>query len=146
MLDKIRPENYEFLWLVNNQTYFKTSIVFLHKEYMKRDFLAISEKDNTKTYVGKNERKKLSKYGLTFLQKHIDDFKKKAKEQISKANKFFKNIKKKKISSMPNAELKKEFLKTADYARYLWELYFFTEYFLHDEVQKRIEKNPEKNK
>ena len=139
------PKEYSFLWKVNNMSYFKTSY-WLHEEYLKRCFLITCKGTEWKTYIENRELERLSKFGLVFFQKHFRNYKKRVKSQIKRTKRVFIEISKKKISGLSDAGLSKGFLHTIKFARSLWELYFFTEYFLHDKLQSEIEKNPTKSR
>jgi len=139
------PEKYDFLWRLYNRTYFDTSI-WLNLNYLSRDFLIINIDDEWVFYISKDERKKLSIYGLNFFNKRFSEYKKKVKNITLKANKFFSQNKKIKLSSLINTELKDYFLKTVKISLELWEHYWFTEYFLYDKIEKRIIASPQKYK
>ena len=140
------PQKYDFLWLGKNMTYFQTSF-WLNKEYRKRDFLITCQGENWKTYIGKEERKKLSRYGIYFLEKKLDWYEKNTKKTIKKLKQHFQKIKKIKISKLSLDQLSRRFLETAKIVQKGWGVYFWTEYFLHDEVEKKIrEKAPEAKK
>ena len=141
---KINPRDYDFLWLVNNISFFDTS-VFVEKGYSKYDFLFTGQGKEWKTYLGKKDREKLSRFGLIFLQKRLPDFKKKVINKTREAAKKIKKIRQKNLSEMSNPELRKDFLETVRFTQSLWEPYFFTEYFFHDKAQEKIEENPQGN-
>ncbi|PIN86639.1 hypothetical protein COV19_03950 [Candidatus Woesearchaeota archaeon CG10_big_fil_rev_8_21_14_0_10_44_13] len=137
------PKDYEFIWLVNNMNFFETSL-WLHKEYQKKDFIITCRDKEWKTYISKEERRRLSEYGLIFLRKRLGDYKKNVYKVIKEVDKAFKGIEKKNLN-ISNNDLKIDFLKNIKFASSLWELYFFTEYFMHDEVSKIIEEKNDKS-
>ncbi len=137
---KINPKNYNFLWLVNNQTYFFTSF-WLHQEYLKYDFFITYKNNEWKTYLGEKDRLKLAGLGLQFFKNNFPQYCIKVKNNIRQAIDFFDKLYQKKLSSMSNPELEKDFLKTIKFVQSLWRLYFFTEYFIYDKVEKATEKN-----
>lgn len=130
-------KDYDFLWLIRNWTYFDTSF-WLVKDYLKRDFIITCNKDEWVTYVSKEERKRLSKQGIAFFEKEFDEYKTKIKEISNEANKFFKSISKKQLNKLKDTELAKDFEKTMLFCIKLWEPYFYTQYFMHDEIDRRV--------
>lgn len=138
-----KPQNYDFLWLVNNQNFFQTSLYFF-PEYQNRDFI-FTGKNNWKVYLGKNERKRLSLIGLKLLQKNFSAYKNKVKKKIAEAYKFYKEVRNKNFSSLTSHQLNKYFLKIVKFVLSVMRLYFFTEYFLYDKVQAKIEETPKQN-
>lgn len=139
------PENYDFLWSVENTTYFKTSF-WLHQEYLKRDFLVTCRGTEWKAWIGKKERKKLSKFGVIFLEKHFGRYKKEVGDKIKEMVSIFRKVHLMDFSYFSDTELRISFLETVKAARSLWRLYFFTEYFLYDEIQRQTEKKSIKNR
>jgi len=143
-MTKPNPKNYDFLWLLNNFTYLETSL-WLCQEFLDRDFIVTYKDGQSKTYIDKKERAKLSKFGLIFLQKSLQKYKKKVKAEVKKADSVFIKIKGKKIDAISNSEFIKIFLNDIKYFQLLWRLYFFTEYFLYDEIAKKIEEDSKEN-
>ncbi len=47
----------------------------------------------------------------------------------------------KNLSLLSNNKLREDFLKTIKFVQSVWSLYFFTEFFLYDEIQKIVEKD-----
>lgn len=140
-----QPKNYEFLWLVNNQPYFPTSY-WITPEYLKRYFLVTIKNKDLKFYVGKKELKRLSRLGLIFFQRYFSSYKKKVNQNLKQTPKLFRIFTSKNIKTLTNDTLKQEFLKLIKYIISLWTFYFYTEYFLHEGIAKKIEKNPSENK
>lgn len=138
------PRDYDFLWLVKGQPYFETSLILLNQEYMRRDFLITSRAGDSKTYVGKGERRRLARYGLLFLKKRLRGYERLVQNKTAQAHRGFRTAKSQRLQRFSNSQLVKEFLRLAEFVNDLWRWYFFTEYFLHDEVERRIEKHPER--
>lgn len=145
MKNKLNPKDYDFLWLVNNQTFFITSF-WLTSEYLKRDFIITCKSKEFKTYIGKKTHRRLSQYGLIFLEEKFEEYRRKIQSNIKKANSYLNNLNYKKVYLLTIKDLRKEFLEIIKLSISLWRLYFFTEYFFYDEVQKRIEENPQKER
>jgi phosphohistidine swiveling domain-containing protein len=143
MLNKLpNPKDYDFLWTVHNVDYFKTSFVLI-KEYTKRDFIFACKDKAWRAYVGKDERKKLSEYGEVFLRTKLDAYKKEASDIVKTSDKSFKETENIDFKES-NKALKKHFLNGIKSASSLWNAYFFTEYFLHDKVNRIIEEENDK--
>lgn len=142
---EIYPKKYDFLWRVYNRTFFVTSF-WLNKNYTKRDFLIMCKGSEWTNNVSKKERKKLSNYGFNFLNKEFPKYKKHVAKISKEANLFFVKIQSRKLSSMSNSELKKDFLNTIKFCIKLWEYYWYTEYFLYDKIEKKIKIDPIKYK
>jgi phosphoenolpyruvate synthase/pyruvate phosphate dikinase len=135
-------KDYDFLWLIKNWTYFDTSF-WIVKDYIKRDFIITCKGKDWVTYVSKEERKKLGKYGLYFFRKGFERYKEEVKRISSEARKFFKELKRKNLSELNDRELRKDFENTMKFTIKLWEPYFYTQYFMYDEIDKKIKQ--EKN-
>lgn len=138
-------KDYTFLWLVHNWTYFDTSF-WLVKNYTNRDFIITCKDKEWKTYISKKERKSLAKLGLLFFQKRFNKYEKEVNDIKIEARKFFRRLKNKKLSSLTNFELKKDFLETVNFCQSMWRVYWFTQYFLYDGIEQKIKENPNKNK
>lgn len=141
----LKPQNYDYIWSAHGWTYFDTSF-WLVDEYLSRDFIITSKGNEWITYLGEVERERLSQLGLFFLQENFLNFKKEIKNKIGRTLKFFRDVSSKKFSLMSNEELQKDFLKTIRFVRSLWRPYFFTQYFLYDKIQRKVDENHEKNK
>lgn len=124
--------------------YFETSC-WLQEEYLKRQFLITCKGTEWKTYIENKELERLSKFGLVFFQKYFRNYKKKVKAEIKKSKPILAKIILKKISRFSNYDLGKDFLQTIKFVKSLWRLYFFTEYFLHEKLQREMERNPRKS-
>jgi len=146
-MKKINPQNYEYLWSNFNPTFFFISY-WLNKEYKKRDTLIIfdSKAKEAKFFLSKKDKKSLGKFGLLFFSKLFPSWKEKIFLVLKEAKRFIKKSKKKNLSSLSNQSLKKEFLSVIGLYHRLGELYFFTEFFLQEEIEKKLRKSPKKYK
>jgi phosphohistidine swiveling domain-containing protein len=137
---KINSENYDFLWKVGGVTYLYLSI-WLNKEYQKRDFVVTNEKDLHNFFVSKGERKKLAKEGLQFFLEGFSAYKEEMTKEFEITEKFLNDLNNTDLAKLSNTELAESFNKAADYVQKMWADYFWTEYFMLDEVAKIIEEN-----
>ncbi|MDD5071940.1 MAG: PEP-utilizing enzyme [Patescibacteria group bacterium] len=145
MNKKIHPRNYNFFWLVYNATYFFISC-FLTSNYLKRDFIVIYQNGNYKLYASKEETGRLAKYGLLFFRRNFNDYKKKVNGIIKEAKTVFKLNKTKNFSNFSDREIRVDFLRAVGFAQRALDLYWFTEYFLYDEIERRVKQAPSQNK
>lgn len=141
----LKPQNYDFLWRVGNMDYFETSHL-LGRGFLKGDLIFTYKDREWMVYIGKRERKYLSQFGYKFLQKQFLLFKRRVDAKCIEAQKIFQKIERKKLSAMSNIELREDFLKVIKFVQSLWQLYLFTEYFLYDKVQEKIQEDPNRNK
>ncbi len=141
--NKICSEDYDFVWRLHDRTYFDVSI-WLNKNYLKRDFIITNKGKEWCLYLSKSERTKLSQYGVYFFKRRFLKYKKRVKEISNYTEKYFNSLYTKDMSSLNNQELSRDFLKTVKLCLQLWKHYWFTEYFLYDEIERRINEAPEK--
>jgi len=141
----LNPKDYNFFWLVYNATYFFISY-FLTPSYLKRDFVIIYQGGNYKLYISKKETGRLAKYGLSFFRRDFNTYKKKVNKIIKESKEIFKVNRIKNFSNISNREFREDFLKAVEFAQKALDLYWFTEYFLYDEIEKRVKEAPAKNK
>lgn len=116
-------------------TFFETSY-WLHKEYLKRNFLITCKGTEWKTYIEKREIEKLSKFGLIFFQKYFKNYKEKTKIEIKNANLTIAETLNRDITKFSDTELRKDFINKINFTNSLSKLYYFTEYFLHRKLHK----------
>ena len=136
-MNKLNSQNYDFLWLVNNQSYLVTSIL-LTKEYKNKDFVMIGNHQGVRTYIGKKQRDILSKKGWIFFQKEFFTYKSRVEDKLKTAPEFLKKIRGMNYSSLNRDQLATVFSNSIRFFRLFWSLYFFTEYFFHDKVQEKL--------
>lgn len=132
----IRPDDYDFLWKVGNFSYFPLSY-WLHGIYKEIDCIATYKEPVWKFYISKNDRKRLSGIGLRMLETGMPDFRKRTLLLTNRAKALFPEIEKKNLSKLDNKALAEEFEAVILFAQKLWELFFYTEYFMHDRVQEK---------
>lgn len=140
MYEKINSKNYDFLWSVGGQHYLFTSF-WLHKGFLSRDFLATSQNNFSTFYISKKQRKKLSRSGLALFHKRFKSYENKIKKQLRVSERIFKEMESKRLSSLSDKELAKDFENSVKYWQKIWGDYFWTEYFCQDRVSEIIEKN-----
>ncbi|MCK4590010.1 MAG: hypothetical protein KAT77_06200 [Nanoarchaeota archaeon] len=138
-MKKINPEDYSFMWKVDNFPYFSVSY-WLHGIYRQFDFIVTNKKRAHKFYVSKKDRERLSEQGLKLIEEGMDDFKNRLQLLIDEAKKLFPEIEKRDLAKRNNLVLAKEFEEFILFAQKLWEFFFYTEYFMHDKVQEKAEK------
>ena len=131
------PRDYHFLWLVNNMTYFENSF-WLTPNFLRSDFLVTAMGSAWKVYISKKERERLSQYGLLFMQKKFGSYKAEVAQASRLAHAFFKKIKAERFTVLPITELHQSFSEAIRVTRLIWDLYFFTEYFLFDRIEQQI--------
>lgn len=145
---KINPAKYDFLWKVNNQSYFLTSF-WLHDEYMKRDFIFTNDGNVWETYIGKEERKKTSELGYKLMldPKKLSEYGKAVKQKIIEAEKYFKKFRSLKYQKLSNQQLADELTVACLFCNKLWRQYFITEFFCYDKVERVLrERSVKKDK
>jgi phosphoenolpyruvate synthase/pyruvate phosphate dikinase len=135
----INPDNYDFIFKVDNFPYFFNSF-WLHKIYKKIDFIVANKGKTWKLYISKKDRKRLSEIGLRQLETGMSDFGKKTHNLIDQAKKLFPEIEEKYLSKYNNKQLAKDFEGFIHFVQKLWEIFFYTEYFMHDKAQEKVEK------
>lgn len=135
----INPEDYDFIWKVDNFSYLQNSY-WLGKEYLKREFLITNKGKEWKTYLSKRERDRLGDIGLELVEKNLEKFRKKVKSTIAYLRKKFKKVDEADFSKFSNEKLKKSFLEIVKCVDKIIGIFFFTEFFCYDKVQEKIEK------
>ena len=135
----INSKNYDFLWRVGEMHYLFTSF-WLHKEYLKRDFVVCNENYLHSFYISKKQRKILSRAGLTLFHKRFDSYKGKILKQLKITKKVFSAVKSSKLSALSNKELAEDFERAVEYWQKIWSHYFWTEYFCQDRITEILQK------
>ena len=139
---KLNLTEYEFIWRVDNFDYFFFSF-WLNKEYKRRDFLFTNKNNQWKTYIGREQRKKLSGLGMRLMtnDRRLKNYGIKANRLIRQSKKLFEKVKKDNHSKITSRELAKKITETAQFCREFWAHYFFSEYFCYDGVEEVLVKN-----
>lgn len=138
-MKKINPKDYDFIFRVDNITYLETT--YIAQEYLKQGFVFVKKGSEWKVYLHKRDRKRLGRYGLLFLKNRLTVFKKEVIKKCNIVKRSFLRVKEKKLSTMGNFELRKDFLEIVKFIQSLWQLYFYTEYFLYDRAAEMMAKN-----
>jgi hypothetical protein len=141
----LNPKDYEFLWTSSDLDFFFVSY-WLNKEYKKRNTVLIFDHKKRELYffLSKKTVNYLSKFGVVFIKRYFKNWKEKVNEKIREAQKVFKEVEKKDLSLISNLELRRDFLLKIRFYQSIGELYFFTEFFLYEEIEKMIEKDQKK--
>lgn len=141
------PKNYEYLWSNHDLNLFFLSY-WLNEEYKKRNLIIIfdSRTKEGKYFLSKRTINYLSKFGFLFFKKLFPKWQEKIEQRIKEARKVIREVEKKDLSWFSNSELKKDFISKIKFYQSLGSLYFYTEFFLTNEVEKKIEEDPKKHK
>jgi phosphohistidine swiveling domain-containing protein len=142
MPKKLEPKNYDFLWRIKNYTYFDNSLR-MTRNFVTRDFLIVNKGDEYILYVSKPEKKRLSKLGLSFFKNRFATYAKEVERATRKKNIF--KLPVKKLSTLTNNQLCIRFSKTLRSVFHVKSLYYYTEYFLFDDIEKKITNAPKQN-
>lgn len=141
MYKSINFKNYDFLWSVGGQCYFFTSI-WLHKEFLSRDFVNVCENNINSLYISKKQREILSCAGLKLFGEGFRRHENRIKKQLKITKKFIFAIECRDLNVFSNKTLVESFMEVVCYWQYIWSQYFWTEYFCHDRVAQVLkEKN-----
>ena len=143
-MTKFNPQNYEFIWLVKNQTFFDTSW-WLNRNYLERDFIATFQNDEFKMYLDKDERSRLNDFGIEFLSHDLEKFIMESEKIYDRAKEYYRKIRQKDISKLSDDKLSGDLLDVGRHANKVIEQYFFTEFFLYDRAQQMAESQHKKN-
>jgi phosphohistidine swiveling domain-containing protein len=81
-----------------------------------------------------------------FFERDFNAYKQKTRKIIKEAKFVFKLSKIKNFSNISDQNLREDFLQAVECAQRALDLYWFTEYFLYDEIEKRVKCDPSQNK
>src|SRR4030042_3447582 len=138
---KLNPAEYEFIWRVDNFDYFFFSF-WLHDKYKKMNFLFTYKDKKWKTYIGKDQRKKLSIIGKILIAEssRLKNYEARAMKLINHAKKVFSKTKGENYSQFSDKKIADKIAQIAKFYSRFWAHYFFTEYFFCDEIEKILSK------
>lgn len=143
----INPENYDYLWTDYDINFIFTSC-YLFKKFRDTDIVLIYDWKNKalKFFLSKDDRKKLSEYGVIFYEKHFPKWKERIIKNIEKSKELIEETKndKNKISSMSNEEIKNKIQERVNLFQSLGANYFYTEFFFLDKIEKLIKEDSAK--
>ena len=137
---KVNPAEYDFLWKVNNQSYFLTSF-WMHDEYIERDFIFTNCGDVWETYIGKKERERTSELGYKLMsdRKKFSEFQNAAKRITAEMEEYFKKFRSLKYQKLSDRQLADELIAACLFCTRAWRQYFITEFFYYDKVEKMLQ-------
>ena len=138
-MKNINPNDYDFIFKVGGIPYFFTSY-WLIENYRKIDCIVTTKNKTWKVYISKKDRKKLSEIGLKLFESGMPKFRKKTNDLLVKAEAYFSMIEKKDLTKYSDKELAEDFEKFLMFTQKIWSLFFYTEFFMHDKVQEKLEK------
>jgi phosphohistidine swiveling domain-containing protein len=134
----MNPKDYDYLWSDHDIDFIFTSC-YLFKEFRKADIILTYDRKNKalRFFLSKKDRKRLSRYGLSFYKKGFDEWKKK----IAKHTRIGEGL----INSKKEHDLKSALEKRFNLFQELESDYFVTEFFFMDYVEKSDDRTIRKN-
>jgi len=142
----LNPKEYDYLWSDYDINFIFTSC-YLFKEFRKQDIVLIygHEKQELKFFLSKASRKSLSAYGIKVYGKEFSKWKEDILKNIKKGEILVSETEKErdKIGSMDDSTIKSKVHERAALFQSLGGDYFYTEFFVLDNVEKIAKKNDE---
>ena len=127
-MNLINPEDYKFVWHLKNFNHLITSVWF-EKVYSKYDFILIIDNGVWELYLGKSEK------GILEVGKKLFDSFPKYQERVKDHLGKFIELK---VQEIIKEDIKDKFVQFVEYTKKLSELYFVTEYFCLESVEKNF--------
>jgi phosphohistidine swiveling domain-containing protein len=140
-MKKTSPKNYDFIWTVYNQTYLFNSII-LHQEFLSRDFIVTTDHNTTTFYLSLKDRAELSHKGLIFLTRGFPKYRHFINKELVNSRQFIEKQKTIKIHLLNDEKLADNFMTIINFAKRLWQNYFWTEYFCLDQISWIVKNRP----
>lgn len=134
-----RPEQYDFLWLVNNQSFLASSI-WASIEYPQYHFLVTCRHGEHRLYVAKKDRNRLAAIGYRHYTTEFPKFRKRMSAALGESKKLVNNARRSDPRHLSHKELADIAEKLIASFLALWSVYFFTETFCLDTVERAIKK------
>lgn len=140
MIPQITEDTYDFLWTIHGYHYLFLS-TWISNEARKHEFLFCMDHGVSHTYISKRSRKKLSKEGANFFSKGFPAYEKSSWREMASITAYFKRALSLDIQGLSNKDLAREFDTLVHRIIGMWDMYFWTEFFLLDDVATIIEQN-----
>lgn len=136
MNNNIDHNKYDFIWRMYGWTYLQNCF-WADKNYRSHDFILTGERDEWVTYLGKKDRANLSKLGIQII-KNIQEYESQVDINLTYAKEKFNYLDKLNPEKLSNQELKQIIKELETCGHKLIDVYFKTEFFVHDATQAKI--------
>lgn len=135
----IPPHKYDFIWKVDGFI-LPFATLWMTPEVTRHDFITTYTGNSWRTYLGKNDRKRLSDRGYRLLTTSYTAYHRRLLTAIHNGTRTHQNLAKLHLPSISDTKLRAAFNEYIRSTQALWRPYFWTEYFAYDRVEQVLKR------